>query len=117
MAAYIAYVLDCLLKPSTPLYHSEVTLDNVIDVITKIRTKTITFMPLDESAYDYNFPREAWQGFIMFLERTFGKKDFVVLFSEYFDRAEWKFKEEGGKWLSGMPSGLALTSKLNSWVN
>lgn len=35
----------------------------------------------------------------------------------FFDLAIWKWDGKSGGWVSGMPSGLALTSFLNSWMN
>lgn len=74
-------------------------------------------LPLDESAYDYHVSRESWLGFVAFLKSVFPSNEAVTLFESYFLDAKWEFDGKSGQWLSGMPSGLALTSFLNSWMN
>lgn len=74
-------------------------------------------MPLDESAYDYHVSRESWLGFFSFLKTIFGENHGITVLRSFFDSAFWEWDGNEGKWVSGMPSGLALTSYLNSWMN
>lgn len=76
-----------------------------------------TAMPLDESAYDYHVTRESWTGFFDFLKSTFPGMLGPEKLEQFFNTAIWSFDGQKGRWLSGMPSGLALTSYLNSWMN
>lgn len=88
----------------------------MVDVFRLLQSGQI-FYPLDESSYDYNVSRESWDGFFLFLDSIFPHNKGVRLFKTYFDRAIWAFDGKEGKWNAGMPSGLALTSFLNSWMN
>lgn len=116
IAAYIRYLIESFVG-STPLFMKlSPTIDEMINVIDILKTKRLA-LPLDESAYDYNVTRESWEGFFGFLHHIFPHNKGVKYFKKYFDVAFWQFDNEKGKWLAGMPSGLALTSFLNSWMN
>lgn len=116
IASYIRYLIESFVG-STPLFTKlSPTTDEIIDVADILKTKRLA-LPLDESAYDYNVTRESWLGFISFLEDTFINNTGVRYFRKYFEHAFWEFEGDRGKWIAGMPSGLALTSFLNSWMN
>lgn len=116
LAAYLRYLITsftgdypafCNLSPST---------EQIYDIF-HLLDAGYEFYPLDESAYDYNVTRESWDGFFTFLRHQFPDNEGVRLFRQYFNVAIWSFDGKEGKWLAGMPSGLALTSFLNSWMN
>lgn len=92
------------------------TTQDKFDVITLLQEHH-QMLPLDESSYDYHVTRDSWLGFIDFLELAFPNNTGVQYFKEMFNNTKWVFGVEEGKWLKGMPSGLALTSILNSWMN
>lgn len=116
IASYIRYLIESFVG-SNPLFTKlSPTTDEIIDVADIIKTKRLA-LPLDESAYDYNVTRESWFGFIHFLDQTFVMNTGVRYFRKYFEHAFWEFEDQKGKWVAGMPSGLALTSFLNSWMN
>lgn len=116
IASYIRYLIESFVG-SNPLFTKlSPTTDEIIDVMDILKTRRLA-LPLDESAYDYNVTRESWVGFINFLEQTFDHNTGVKYFRKYFEHAFWEFDGQRGKWVAGMPSGLALTSFLNSWMN
>jgi hypothetical protein len=117
LAAYIRYVLEMFLPHNSPLMKSDLGLPEVSTIITHLNQDNTYSLPLDESAYDYHVTRSSWLGFIEFLLQVFPGNDGMMRFSEYFHRAKWYFGKESGSWKAGMPSGLALTSFLNSWMN
>lgn len=117
LAAYITDLLKATLPHKHPLYHSDVDTDDILDVLNIIRRGDSVLVPLDESAYDHHFTRNTWLGFIMFLKDRFPGASFPTMFETYFLNGKWVYGEEEGPWNSGMPSGLAMTSFLNSVVN
>lgn len=116
IAAYIRYLIEsyCTREPGfanlAPSLREKVSLMELLDSGYQV-------YPLDESAYDYHVTRESWLGFIEFLNYMFPNNTGVAYFSAYFHKAKWIFDGLEGKWIKGMPSGLALTSLLNSWMN
>lgn len=116
MASYIRYVIEHYVTDSPLFLKLKVLPDDKVDVIKLINNRYL-MLPLDESAYDYHVSRESWLGFIEFLKRVFPDMPTTNLFEFFFNHAFWRFGELQDKWLSGMPSGLALTSFLNSWMN
>lgn len=116
IASYIRYLIESF-TGSNPLFTKlSPTTDEIIDVADLLKTHRLA-LPLDESAYDYNVTRESWLGFMLFLDDTFNNNTGVRYFKQYFQHAFWEFEGSKGKWIAGMPSGLALTSFLNSWMN
>lgn len=116
VASYIRYVLDQY-TGQNPIYMKLApALEEQYDVINLIRERKVVF-PLDESAYDYHVTENSWLGFIDFLPTVIPDATAIHLFKSYFGHAFWKFEDKMGVWSSGMPSGLALTSYLNSWMN
>lgn len=116
IAAYIRYLIEsyCTAKPKfaklMPTFGDKI---NIIDMI----RSGYQIYPLDESAYDYHVTRESWLGFIDFMKEAFPNNRGVQYFEVLFNNTSWIFNDKQGKWLKGMPSGLALTSLLNSWMN
>lgn len=117
LAAYFGYVESFFLPDNTSLYKSSPSLSDKLDVILRLRSRQFTAMPLDESAYDYHVTKVTWLGYIRYLRRIVFDSGAVELFSLYFNSANWTFEDERMRWEKGMPSGLALTSVLNSRVN
>lgn len=116
LASYIRYLVERFVTDSPLFLKLKLTPADKLDVIDLINKRNV-MLPLDESAYDYHVSRESWLGFISFLGSAFPDNDACALFSRYFENAHWSFDGKEGSWLSGMPSGLALTSFLNSWMN
>lgn len=116
IAAYIRHLLEGVVGSNPAFSKLNVGISDRIDVVGLIRLGRV-MMPLDESAYDYHVSRESWIGFISFLKETFPDNQGVSLFEQFFYSAEWAFEHRNGRWYSGMPSGLALTSFVNSWMN
>lgn len=116
LASYIRYSIEHYVSSSPLFLKLKVLPNDKIDVIKLINNKYV-MLPLDESAYDYHVSRESWLGFIAFLGVVFPNDPAMLMFSKFFENAFWRFDGDTGKWLSGMPSGLALTSFLNSWMN
>jgi hypothetical protein len=116
VAAHVLYVIK-LFVGSTPSYNKfDMNLGEHLDIVTMLQ-KGVIAIPLDESSWDYNFSRTTWIGFTDFIEKEFSPFVDVSFFRTFFDQAHWVFGERSGPWNAGMPSGLALTSYLNSWVN
>lgn len=117
-ASYIRYLLEAFVGADPKFMQLEVSPEEGFNVCELLRERRMA-MPLDESAYDYHVSRESWLGFISFLRRHFPGNSGVDYFAEYFHSADWvdPLSKDSGKWTSGMPSGLALTSFLNSWMN
>lgn len=115
-AAYIKYILSCFVGDSPSFMKLSPTPVDGLGVIEALRNGR-TAMPLDESSYDYNFTSETWEGFNAFLLATFPGNEGVKLFTSYVGRLMWRAEDRTGVWRAGMPSGLALTSYVNSWVN
>lgn len=116
IAAYIRYLIESYLGKMPNFEKLSPSFQDRIDVITLLRQHRICY-PLDESAYDYHVTRESWLGFIKFMKYAFPDNEGVIFFEKYFDVAVWQFEGEEGRWLKGMPSGLALTTMVNSWMN
>lgn len=116
LASYIRYMIEHFVSESPLFMKLKVTPNDAVDVISLIKNRYV-MLPLDESAYDYHVSRESWLGFIQFLGFVFPNEQACLLFAKFFDLAFWKFEADTGKWTSGMPSGLAMTSFLNSWMN
>lgn len=116
VAAYIRYYLEQSVGVDPVYLKLDPSPFDKIDVIDLIKNGR-TMVPLDESAYDYHVSRESWEGFDMFLEELDNNNVAFKLFAQYRSEAYWEFGSDRGPWISGMPSGLALTSYLNSWMN
>lgn len=116
LASYIRYLIISITGPNPSFAKLETSVLDTVDVIKLIRQEKV-MMPLDESAYDYHVSREAWLGFFSFLKSTFVADEGALLVEAFFQRAYWAHEGHTGRWVSGMPSGLALTSFLNSWIN
>jgi hypothetical protein len=114
--SYIRYVLNLYTGENPTYMKLSPNLQDQIDLISLIREHKVTY-PLDESAYDYHVTKESWQGFISFLEEVIPDNRALFLIMKYYGHAIWQFDGKSGIWTSGMPSGLALTSYLNSWMN
>jgi hypothetical protein len=116
VAAHVLYVIK-LFVGSSPKYNKfDMGVAEHLDIVTMLQ-KGVIAIPLDESAWDYNFSRSTWIGFMDFIEEEFSTFVDISHFRSFFDQASWKFGDRTGPWNAGMPSGLALTSYLNSWVN
>lgn len=116
VAAYIRYYIEKTIGKTPNFVTLDVLIDDKIDIVGLIQTGH-TMVPLDESAYDYHVSRESWLGFHQFLASLDPNNIAFKLFFQYFNEATWSFEGKDGHWLSGMPSGLALTSFVNSWMN
>jgi len=116
IASYIRYLIESFTGPNPLFTKLSPTSDEIINVADILKNHRLA-LPLDESAYDYNVTRESWLGFLSFLDDTFINNTGVRYFKKYFQHAYWEFEGDKGKWIAGMPSGLALTSFLNSWMN
>lgn len=116
IAAYIRYLIESFLGKMPGFEKLSPSFQDKLDVINLLRQKRLC-LPLDESAYDYHVTRESWLGFIKFLKYAFPDNEGVLFFEKYFEVAIWQFDGKEGRWLKGMPSGLALTTMVNSWMN
>lgn len=116
IAAYVRYLIESFLGKHPAFEKLSPTFEDKIDVINLLREGRLCY-PLDESAYDYHVTRESWLGFIEFLKFSFPNNQGVLFFERYFNVAVWEFNGQTGRWLKGMPSGLALTTMVNSWMN
>lgn len=116
VAAYIRYVLNQFTGSEPNFMKLSPNINDHLDITTLLKEGRV-FYPLDESAYDYHVTNEAWSGFIGFLEDSIPDKTAVYLFKHFYGHAIWQFENQSGIWKSGMPSGLALTSYVNSWMN
>lgn len=116
IAAYIRYILEAFMGKEPKFMKLNVMPLETVDIINLLKQRRLA-LPLDESAYDYHFTRETWVGFFDFLNDMFPQNLGVSYFKYYFDHAYWIFENDRGRWLKGMPSGLALTTYLNSWAN
>lgn len=116
VAAYMRYFFEQNIGSNPSFMHLKVSVGDRLDIMEMIR-EGATMVPLDESSYDYNVSSESWDGFIQFINNLDPNNDAFKLFSYYKNNAKWNFDGREGSWLAGMPSGLALTSYLNSWMN
>lgn len=114
VASYVRYCLDQYTGPSPNFSKLSVGPQDEMDVVELLRAGRLA-MPLDESGFEYHVSRESWLGFFAFARPIVGPA--IDLLHSYFDTAYWQWDGKRGKWVSGMPSGLALTSYLNSWMN
>lgn len=115
-AAYVRYLLELSVGSTPSFMNLSPSPVEALDVIKLLRLGHLA-MPLDESAYDYHVSQESWSGFCSFLSSTFRGNPGVQRFSDIVHNTNWVFGDESGRWLAGMPSGLALTSYVNSWMN
>lgn len=113
IAAYVRYVLTQFMGEPPGFFVANISVEETFDVVSLLRARQIA-IPIDESSFDYNVSRNAWLGFIQFLKK-FGIPD-LNLFGKMLG-IPWTFGDEKGTWLKGMPSGLALTTMLDSWMN
>jgi hypothetical protein len=116
VASYVRYVIEQFTTADPEFMKFEVSQENKYDVVRLLEEGRLA-MPLDESAFDYHVTEEIWLGFFDFLETTFPQQTGISYLRGYYEKAMWHFDGKEGKWLAGMPSGLALTSFLNSWIN
>lgn len=116
IASYVRYLIEQFCGKVPGFEKLSPSFSDKINVINLLREGRVCF-PLDESAYDYHVTRESWLGFFDFLKLAFPNNEGVTALQDYFDHAFWQFDGKKGKWLKGMPSGLALTTMLNSWMN
>lgn len=116
LASYIRYYFEQNIGTNPSFMHLKVSVGDRIDLVEMLRDGH-TMVPLDESSYDYNVSKESWDGFFDFLTGLDDNNEAFQLFKIYKDTAKWQFDGKEGSWISGMPSGLALTSYLNSWMN
>lgn len=118
VASYVRYIIESYVGKSPTFLQLEVTPVDAMSVVQLIRERHMA-MPLDESGYDYHVSRESWLGFFEFLKVNFPNNSGVIYLEKYFHSVSWvdPMTAEKGRWTSGMPSGLALTSFLNSWMN
>jgi hypothetical protein len=116
--SHIAWTLENVIMTGVPILGNfDLAIPQVESIIDDIRTG-VEQVPLDESAWDQNFPRNAWLGWIKFLRRFPTLSKSVYIFeNEIFDHMEWTDDGMKGVWKTGMPSGLKVTSMMNSWVN
>lgn len=115
LAAYIRYVLEYFNGLNPTYMKLSPSIVEKLTVVGYLR-QSVNMTPVDESAYDYHFTRSTWLGFIQFI-KTVVPEDASSLFCQMFENTDWVQGQETGQWRKGMPSGLALTSYLNSWVN
>jgi len=115
VAAYFRYVVQSFLNDNVPFLQDTLSDEVFYNIIEEIRGGRV-LLPLDESAFDHHVTEESWDGFILFIDGLIGGES-VRLFKEFFGVGKWYFGEKEGVWKKGMPSGLALTSLLNSWIN
>lgn len=116
VCSYIRYLLEEYLGKQPVFVKLNTYPSDYVDIALLLKSGQTAF-PLDESAYDYHVTRESWLGFFDFLDSFWPGNVGVSLFKSYFDHAFWLFEGKRGRWLKGMPSGLALTTFLNSWMN
>lgn len=115
LAAYVRYIIQNFVGDSPAFAKLETTIVDAVDVITLIRQGHL-MMPLDESAYDYHVTADSLEGFNLFLVRQFPNSG-LEAYVRMCEKSKWRFGDRKGRWKKGMPSGLALTSLLNSWMN
>lgn len=116
LAAYIRYLLESIVGVNPTWMTASPNFSMDMDIINLLREGREA-MPLDESKFDYHISGKVWKGFIRTMETLFPDNVGVRLFQEYLENTRWRFEDEIGPWLKGMPSGLALTSLVNTMVN
>lgn len=95
---------------------TDMLIEQQVAIIETMRKGTV-LVPLDESKYDYHMMRETWLGFIEFIQTFPDLNEAATEMKEIFEQSFWQFEDQKGKWRKGMPSGLAITTFLNSWCN
>lgn len=114
-----SHILDFLLSITSHqapwVSSADMGIDEHQEIIELVRRTTL--IPLDESKYDYHVTTESWLGFFEFLESYPEIQDSVMLLKSAFGNLQWEFEGKTGTWAKGMPSGLKLTSYLNSFIN
>lgn len=116
VASHIMYIIKSFVGENPTYNKFDMSIVEHLDIIECLKGNTIA-IPLDESAWDYNFSKSTWDGFNSFISEEFSSIVDVSYFEHWFNQARWSFGTDSGPWNAGMPSGLALTSYLNSWVN
>lgn len=116
IAAYVRWLLEQFLGKEPGFEKLNTTILDTVNVVDLLKNGRVAY-PLDESAYDYHVTRESWLGFFDFLDYAFPGNQGCQYLKQYFNTAVWHFEDQKGKWMKGMPSGLALTTFLNSWMN
>lgn len=115
-AAYIRYLIEQL-HINNKFMKDSLDLDDDYEVISLLRDGRVA-IPIDESKFDYHVSRAAFLGFNSALKRIFPDNEGVSIFLDWFmSPPKWGYENMTGPWLKGMPSGLALTSILNSIFN
>lgn len=115
-AAYIRYLIEEL-HINNSFMKDSLNLDDDYEVISLLRNERVA-IPIDESKFDYHVSRAAFEGFYQALEAVFPDNAGVSIFLNWArSPPKWIFNDLVGPWLKGMPSGLALTSILNSIFN
>lgn len=116
IASYVRYLIESFLGKMPGFEKLSPSFRDRLDVISLLRKGRLC-LPLDESAYDYHVTRDSWLGFFDFLDYAFPENEGCQALKDYFNHAIWQFDGKSGRWLKGMPSGLALTTMVNSWMN
>lgn len=115
-AAYIRYLIGQLGNVST-FMKDTLNLDDDIKVIDLLRQNR-TAIPIDESKFDYHVSSSAYQGFLKAINHIFPNNEGVKIFTEWVNsQPMWAYGDKKGHWKKGQPSGLALTSLVNSLIN
>lgn len=115
-AAYIRYLIEEL-HINNKFMKDSLNLDDDYEVISLLRSDRVA-IPIDESKFDYHVSRAAFEGFYQALDAVFPDNKGVSIFLDWAKSPpKWAFGDLVGPWLKGMPSGLALTSILNSIFN
>lgn len=115
-AAYVRYLLQNLGSVSSFMKDS-LSLEDDLMVMDLLRRGN-TAVPIDESKFDYHVSRAALLGFTDAISQLFPENSGVKVFCDWFlNMPRWRYEQERGFWLKGQPSGLALTSLLNSLIN
>lgn len=116
IAAYVRWLLEQYLGKEPGFEKLNTTILDTVNIVRLLKEGRVA-LPLDESAYDYHVTRDSWLGFFDFLDYAFPGNVGCNCLKRYFNTANWHFEDTQDKWMKGMPSGLALTTFLNSWMN
>lgn len=115
-AAYVRYLITNLGNVSN-FMKDTLNLDDDLTVMQLLRQGR-TSIPIDESKFDYHVSRAAYQGFFDAIKLLFPENEGVDVFLEWArSPPRWKYENQIGYWMKGQPSGLALTSLVNSLIN
>ena len=114
--AYVRYLIEylCGVKPSW--FSGDVTFDMDLQVVHQLQLGNRA-VPLDESKFDYHVSRAQWLGLAHALDALFPGNEGVKAFYIVLNRTKYQFGDIRGKWLKGMPSGLAITALVNTLFN